>query len=123
MHAFDGLKRSLPRPSSEGTGAVRVELACYMLSAHQRVQVPLHAPQRPREHHEPRRGSAFRAAPRLVHCQIPAVAAIPCTRAAFTSSMSIDDDALPCQGSPEHHSERGMASDESECIGVAGEGG
>ena len=82
-----------------------------------------HAPQRPREHHEPRRGSAFRAAPRLVHCRTAAVAAASCTRAASTSTMSIDDDALPCQCSLEQHIERGMANNEQMGRGVAGECG
>ena len=50
-----------------------------------------------------------------------ALAANPCTCAASTSSMSIDDEALPCHSSPEQHGERGIANDEQMGRGVAGE--
>ena len=48
MYAFDGLKRCPARPSSEGTGAVRMDCVLSMQGAHQRVQEPLHACLRPR---------------------------------------------------------------------------
>ena len=77
--------------------------------------------QSPREHHEPRRGSAFRAAPRLVHCRIAAISADPCTRAALPSSLRAERIATPCHSSPEQHDESGMANDEQMGRGVAGE--
>ena len=73
--------------------------------------------------YEPRRGSACRASPRLVHRRSAAAAATMGTRAASASSTSIGEIALPCHSSPEHHGERGIANDEQECSGVAGECG
>ena len=83
-------------------------------------------------HHSARRSTTSRDAARLaeqrrgfVPCRISAIAGTPYPRAACTSSMSIEDDALlalPRQ-SREHHGERRMGSDVPEGIGVAGEGG
>ena len=99
MHAYDGLKRSLPHPSSEGTGDVRVDCDLRAEHAGRASARPRAAPCLPAPvgHHDPRRGSACRAAPRDVRCHTAAVAAIICTRAASTSSTVIDDNALPCQ--------------------------
>ena len=74
-------------------------------------------------HHEPRRGSACRASPRLVHPRSAAAAATMGTWAASASSTSTGEIALPCHSSPEQHGERGMANDEQMGRGVACECG
>ena len=122
MHAYNVLKRSLGRPS-RGKGAVRMGCVMCMLGELQLGQEPIHAPQRPREHHEPRRGSACRAAPRLVSDSARAANAHPHARAALPSSLRGERIASPCHSSPEQHGERGMANDEQMGRGVAGECG
>ena len=74
-----------------------------------------------REHHEPRRGSACRAAPRLVSDSSRTANAHPHGRAALPSSLRGERIASPCHSSPEQHGKRGMANDEQMGRGVAGE--
>ena len=123
MHACNVLKRSVGRPSSWGTGTVRMGCVLGMLGELQLGQKPIHAPTAPREHHETRRGSACRAAPRLVCDSARAANTYPHARAALPSSLSGERIASPCHSTPEQHGERGMANDEQMGRGVAGECG
>ena len=121
MNAYNVLKRSLGRPS-RGKGAVRMGCVMGMLGELQLGQEPIHASQRPREHHRLRRGSARRAAPQLVHCpaalHTSTLVRGQLCRAARADSASTWLDTV----APDTHGERGMVSDVQEGRGKADDG-
>ena len=83
---------------------------------------PLHAPQRPCEHHKLRRGSARRAAPHLVHCPA-ALHTSTLVRGQLCRAARVER-ASTCLDTvaPDTHGERGMVSDVQEGRGKADDG-